>query len=249
MRNENQNVEEDVIDLTELFYQCWRKKGFIISSTIVGFIIALVITMFLIKPTYAANADIIVYNQQSSESSSTSMSDIQASTSLASTYSTILKSHTILERVIANLALDCDYEELNNEVTIDSVDDTQVVRITVVDTDSERALSIVREIVTAAPDALVNPVNKASVVTVDEPWTTGEKVGPSKTKNCAIGALIGFVFSVGIVVVSMLTNNTIQTESELEDLLGANVLAVIPLEENGIKPQKKSKKKKSSKKK
>lgn len=239
--NTNQNVDEDVIDLSELFFQCWRHKVSIFMATLVGALIALAITVVLIKPTYSASADIIVYNQQSNESQSTTISDIQASTSLASTYSTILKSHTILEKVIANLSLDYDYDTLSSEVSVDNVDDTQVLRITVIDTDSERALSIVREIVTAAPDALNNPLSKSSIVTVDEPWTTGEKVGPSKTKNTLIGALAGFVLSVGIVVISMLSNNKVLTENELEELLGVNVLAVVPIEDN--KQAKKKKKK------
>lgn len=241
MNVNGQEIDEEVIDLSELFYQCYRNLGKIILITVIGAMLGFFYSAFFIQPTYSASADIIISSQQSMQESTTTYSDIQVSTSLASTYSTILKSHTVLEGVITNLSLEDTYEELKEKVTIESVDSTQVLRISVVDASADTALSITREIVNSAPNALVS---QGSVVTVDEPWTTGEKVGPNKTKNALIGGAIGFVISIGMIFISIFTNNTIQTEKELEDLLGINVLAVTPKAEIGAKSKNKKKKKK-----
>lgn len=238
--------DEEVIDLSELLYQCYRNLWKIIVAAIVGALIGYFYSALMIEPTYSASADIIVYNQQSSDDKTTTNDDIQASTNLASTYSKILKSHKILENVISTLNLKDTYETLYDKVSIENTDDTQVVTITVTDTNSQTALKIVKEIVDAAPEALENPLNKSSVITVDDPWTTGEPVGPDKKKNAMIGGLAGALLVIAITAISVLTNNTIKVESQLEELLDTTILAVIPIEELNSKERygKKSKKNK-----
>lgn len=240
----NKMDDEEVIDLSELLYQCYRNLWKIIVVALIGALIGYFYSALVIEPTYSASADIIVYNQQTTDDKTTTNDDIQASTNLASTYSKILKSHKILENVISTLNLKDTYESLYNKVSIENTDDTQVVTITVTDTNSQTALKIVKEIVNAAPDALENPLNKSSVITVDDPWTTGQPVGPNKTKNAMIGGLLGALLVIALSAISVLTNNTIKVESQLEELLDTTILGVIPIENSNIKEKygKKSKK-------
>ena len=58
---------------------------------------------------------------------------------------------------------------------------------------------------------------------------------PSLAKNALIGAVLGFVLSVGIIMVIYLMNDAIQTTEDVEKYLGINTLGLIPLQEGTSK--------------
>lgn len=226
------NHEEETIDLLELFYLCWHNAVKIIGVTLVCAVIGFVLSAFVLPKTYSASADMIVNNQEKNKSSVITDQDIQASSSLANTYAVILKSHVVLEKVIQDLDLSCDYNTLAGQVTVESVGDTQVMRITVKDSDPEEAMRIVTEIVNMAPSAIMDTVDVGSVKTVDDPWTTGRPVSPSKKRTTALAGMLGLLASVGVILLKMLRNNTFRTEAELRETLNLPILAVIPLDKD-----------------
>lgn len=75
----------------------------------------------------------------------------------------------------------------------------------------------------------------------------GTPVSPSKTKNTALGILLGAFLAMAVVVISYMLNDTIMTTEDVEKKLGMVVLASLPLEEE--EGRKKNSKKKSKKKK
>ncbi len=230
------------IDIGMLFQMLWHHMAIIVVSTLgcaaVGFIIA----AFFIAPTYSASADMLVNNNQETATTTTvSNSDITASTSLVDTYSVILKSHTMLEQVIDDLNLDMTYDELSNKISVSAVNSTQVMRITAKTDSANKSLAIVTDIVEKAPDMIIEAAKVGSVDTVDEPFTTGEPVAPSKRNYTMIGALIGLILSAGILILREILNNKIKTEDDVKNILDLQLLGVIPLEEADEKSKRSSK--------
>lgn len=246
--NENINVEEDTIDLGNLFYQIWQNKTVVILVTLVFAVAGFFISSFVIKPKYEASADMMVNNRntQNNSQDGVSQADIQASSQLVDTYSVILKSHNVLEKVISDCKLNYSYEELNNMITVDAVDTTQVMRITVQDGDPKEALKIVTDIVKLAPDAIMNSIDAGSVTTTDQPWTTGKPVSPKVSRNTLIAGVIGFVLACLAYVIRDLTNDKFKTVEDVRNVLNLNVLGVIPNEDSSaIKKNAKRRKKNS----
>ena len=226
------NHEEETIDLLELFYLCWHNAVKIIATALVCAAIGYLVTAFVLPKTYSASADMIVNNQEKNKSTVITDQDIQASSSLANTYAVILKSHTVLEKIINDLNLSCDYDTLEKQITVDSVSDTQVMRITVKDGDPDEAMKIVRALVDMAPSAIMHTIDVGSVKTVDDPWTTGRPISPSKKRNTVLAGMLGILVYVGMLTLKMLNSNTFQTEAELKEVLGLPILAVIPLDKD-----------------
>ena len=217
--------------------------------TLVFAVAGFFISSFVIAPKYEASADMMVNNRNTNDQNSqegVSQADIQASSSLVSTYSVILKSHNVLEKVISDCKLDYTYEQLSDMVSVEAVDTTQVMRITVTDGDPNEALKIVTDIVKLAPDAIMNSIDAGSVTTTDQPWTTGKPVSPSVRKDTLIGALIGLLLAVVIVVIQELTNDKFKTVEDVRTVLDLNVLGVIPNEDSSaIKKSAKRRKKRA----
>ena len=231
-----QNAVEDdeiVIDLWQVAYILWKKAVWILLVAVLCADIGFAAAAFVIAPTYSAGADMIVNNKQNAatQTGDVTTQDLSASSTLVSTYSVILKSHTVLEQVIEQLHLPYTYDQLAGMITVSTVNNTQVMRITVKCGDSRTALEIVSKLVDIAPGVIVDKAEVGSVKTVDEPWTSGKIVAPSKKKYALVGFAAGFLLMCAIFALRELLNNTYKTEADIVKDLGLPVLGVIPLEE------------------
>lgn len=232
--------DELEIDLSQLFYILWNNVVWILLAAVLCADIGYGIATFVKTPIYTASADMLVNNRQNTTSGDTSTvtsSDLNASSSLVSTYSIILKSHTVLEEVINTLGLDYSYSELANMVSVSTVNDTQVMRVTVKNADPQVAMDIVAQIVSIAPAVIVDKAEVGSVKTVDQPWSSGRPVSPNKKRYIFAFAIAGALLMCMFLILRELMNNTFKTEADITRELGLPILGVIPLEEGGLVTQ------------
>ena len=61
---------------------------------------------------------------------------------------------------------------------------------------------------------------------------------PSLVKNTAIGALLGALLAIAVIVIRHLMDDTIKTEEDVKKYLELNVLAAVPLEKGSSKKRK-----------
>ena len=222
---------EFTIDLRQIARVIWRNMLLIIATMLVCGVIGYCISAYLIAPTYSASADMLVNNNQDASATTITNSDLTASSSLVDTYAVILKSHNILEQIIRDLHLDYDYQTLAGKVSVSAVNNTQVMRIKVKDQDPQTALAIVSKIVELAPDVIMDTVNAGSVKTVDDPYTNGKPVSPSKRNYTAIASLLGLLACLAVLILAELLNDRFRSEEDVRNILGLPVLGVIPVED------------------
>ena len=249
MNISDNTYDEIEIDLSQLLYILWKNIIWIILTAVLCADIGYGIATFAKTPIYTASADMLVNNKQNVSSNdntnTVTSSDLTASSTLVSTYSIILKSHTVLEEVIKTLDLDYSYAELANMISVSTVNDTQVMRVTVKNEDPQTAMDIVAQIVSIAPAVIVDKAEVGSVKTVDQPWSSGRPVSPNKMKYILIFAFIGIFVSCCFFILRELLNNTFKTEADVTRELGLPILGVIPLEEGGVVAQKSGTKQKN----
>ena len=237
MNDINPKLDEKEFDWTQIYYILSRNIIWIMFFALLCADIGYAISSYLVTPIYTASADMLVNNKQNTttaDNSTITYSDITASSSLVSTYSIILKSHTVLEEVIDTLDLDYSYNTLASMVSVSTVEDTQVMRVTVRNTDPQVAMDIVSQIVSIAPSVIVDKAEVGSVKTVDQPWSSGRPVSPNKKRYIFVFGMLGFLGMSLFLVLKELLNNTFKTEAELTRELGLPILGVIPLEEGGL---------------
>ena len=196
-----------------------------IASAVVGFLIS----AFLLSPQYEASATLIVNSREDQTAQTTITNDqITSATKLVDTYSVILTSDTVLDKAIADLELTLDYEELLDKVTVESVNGTQVMKISVQDEDPVLAQRIVANIVEQAPEIIIQTVKAGSVEVISQAKTAEEPVSPKKVMNTAIAGILGLVLALGFVLLRNVMNNKFMTDDDISKKLGLTVLGVIP---------------------
>ena len=219
------------IDLKKILFLMWHNILIILFSAIICAVFGFLYAHFIITPLYSASADLLVNNTQDVKITTITSADMVASNNLVGTYSIILKSHNVLEQVIKDLDLNMTYEELSSQVTVKAVDDTQVMRITVINPSFAVAMKIVGKIVNLAPDIIIDTVNAGSVKMVDTPWTTQQPVSPNQKSYAAIAGLLGLVICVVFILIKEMLSNTFRTQEDVRRILDLPVLGIIPQED------------------
>jgi len=232
---------EEVIDLRELYMLLKRNLLLIISVTLIAMIIGAIVSFFLITPVYEASATMIVNKSENTGSRDVTYNDLLLTQKLVKTYSVIMESDTVLNRVIEALELDIDTDQLRGMLNISGINDTEVIRIKVSSVDPQLAANIANEITRQAPEEIIRAVKAGSVEVIDPASVPIKPVKPRKAMNTAIAGVLGALVSIGAVFLKYYFDDTIKTEDDIREKLKLPVLGVLPLyrPENGEQGQKK----------
>lgn len=221
--------EYEMIDLREIFSLVKKNLAVIFMSVAVFALAGLLVTTLLIRPQYEATATMIVNSREDQQVQTAVTNDqINSARQLVNTYAVILKSDTVLGKTITDLKLDMDYEQLVKKVSIEAVDSTQVMKISVQDQDPETAKKIVSSIVKQAPEIIIKTVKAGSVEIISQPKAGARPVSPQKSMNTLLAGLVGGVISVGIIFLRSAMNNKFINDKDITKHLGLTVLGVIP---------------------
>ncbi len=215
------------IDLLELFNALKRGIVWIVVSTILCAAVGFCGSKFLMTPMYEARVNMIV-NTRAEESVNVTNDNITSAKNMVSTYAIIIKSNRVLNEVIDNLNLDLEYDELAEQITVASVNATQVMEIVVKDADVQNAARIVEQISEIAPEKIIEAVGAGSCKVISDVEANEKPVSPSTMKNTALMAMIGLVIAAGIIVLKELFSNYIEDDRDVTKHLGLPVLGVIP---------------------
>lgn len=232
---ENDEIE---IDLGELF-RILKSKILIILLTVVVFAGAAgVITKFAITPVYSSSVQLYV----ASSDGISSLRDLTKETQLTQDYMAIVKTRTVLDKVIDNLNLKMDDQQLGDKVTVENPADTRILKITVTDEDPKEAREIAQEVANITASTVSSKMDTKKPAIIENAYLADAPDSPSLKKNIAIGALIGLVLSAGYITLRFIFDDTIRKEEDIEKYLKINTLAKLPLARGDEKHRKKVRK-------
>lgn len=126
----------------------WRRKWIIIILTLVAVIVSFILTIRM-TPTYEVMGRLLVGNVQPPPPTTGLSSPgenyfywVSANNNFILTAAEILRSPAVLEKIINEKKLNISLKELEENITVEPLQSTQVLRITVWSTNPEEAWSI-----------------------------------------------------------------------------------------------------------
>ena len=233
------------LDLKELFEIFWSKKVQILLIVLIFAVIGVIYTMGFVTPVYTSSTTLVLATSNGENQSTTNTTnsitttDITLNSKLVSTYSVLVKSKDVLGQVISNLGIDISWEELRNNVTVSSVEDTEVLEISVTNLNPQYAADIANEIAKVFSDKVAEIYNINNVHIVDEAETPTGPSNVNHTKDVIIFAFIGVVVAVIYVLIANMLDTTIKTADDIERLYKLPVLASIPVYDTDMQKKKK----------
>ena len=221
---------EETIDLREYFSIIKKRFWIIALITVVAMVVSGVISFFMLSPVYESKSTLIVNTEKNEETQMITGDQFSVSQKLAVTYGEIIKSRAVLESVISNLKLDSEYEDLVEKITVSPVKDTQIISISVQDTNPKKARDIANEIPKVFEKEAKRITKANDIQVIDKAILPKDAIKPNKMMNIAIAAVLGMMIGLFVVFLLAYLDNKIKTVQDVEKHLGLSVIGVIPSE-------------------
>ena len=222
-------MEEQVISISEIFEALKKRWILIVSITLVATLISGILSFFVIKPTYEASTKVFVGKEESSlEGYNTN--DIQMYQKLLQTYAETIKTNEVVQAAINSTNnTDLTVPAVKGALTVTPVSDTQILQIKYQNKNPEVAKEILENITNEFVILAKELVPNGNVRVIEAVQLPENPVAPNKKMNIAIAFLLGLMVSVGLVFLIEYLDNTFKTKENLERELDIPVLGIIPL--------------------
>lgn len=223
------------LDLKELFQIFWNKKIQIILIVAIFMVIGVIYTIGFVTPMYESYTTLLLVKgesegtPQATTSDSITTTDLTLNSKLVSTYRELIRSKDVLRQVISNLNIDVNEEDIRNNITVTSVEETELIEITVQNEDPTYAAKIANEIAKVFTEKVAEIYKINNVHIIDEAEIENTPANINHAKDIVIFAAIGIVIAVMYVLIANMLDTTIKTAEDVEKLFKVPVLANIPL--------------------
>jgi len=223
---------DEQIDLRELFGVLIKRAWVIILITIMSVLISGVVTFFILPPIYETSTTMMVSRAQDITETNLQYQDILISHRLVNTYREITTSNRVLHRVIDLLGIEMTADEVREKVSVTSLRDTEIIRISVENTDPAFASNMANAIAQVFMEEVVDIMRIENVHIIDEARLPEYPIRPQPLLNIAVAGVLGFMLGLGLVFLIEYLDNTVKTSESIEKRLELPVLGVIPSFDN-----------------
>ena len=223
------------------------KKRLILFIVVVLFVVSAgtIYSVFILKPEYMSQATVIL---SSDKSKNTVQSEINANKNLIDTYTEVVKSHRVLDRVKSEMQIEDTYEQLVKKVTVASLKDTEIISISVVDLNKNHSYSLANRIADTFTDEIGQIYNDKSVNVLDRAVEPQKPYNVDIIKQEAIYAAAGIVLATAVIFLMFYFDRTIKTTEQIEQLFKLPIYGKVrKLETEKQKQQRKKRAEKAAK--
>lgn len=223
---EVEKSEEFEIDVSRLLKELKKKAMFIFLLTLIGGVISLLITKFLITKKYESSASIYL-KPNITESGTIDYNTLTANSKMVNNYVLMLQGDTLLEEVSEKLKIK-DENLVKKAISVSSATDSEIIKVMARTEDPKLSRDIVDITVNLFFESMKDKLDIKNMTILDQPKIEETPVSPSLKKNLLLGALLGMLLSCGIVVIEFLLDKRLHSKDDVEAYLEIPVLAEIP---------------------
>lgn len=215
------------IDISEVLLYFKSKVALIIGITLLIVILGNLYAMFLRVPVYKSSSTIVI---ASNDTNSVNMqADITVNQKLVGTYKEIVTSRSVVEQVIKDLDLKYSYEELSSNILVEAVQNTEVLKISVLDKNAELAPKITSMLSEVFKEEVMEIYNLKNVKVLDSASTPTGADNVNFVKDEIIYFGLGMIASFMLVFIMFYFDKNIRSVEQVESRLGLPILGTIPV--------------------
>lgn len=218
-------MEEKEINLLEILGAVWQRKVVLILLAIIIGAIAFVKVNYFTEDLYTSRGTLYVSNISSDvDTSKLSSSDITSSRELSETYKEILNTRSFLNEVATVVGDKYSWAEIKSMLTVSSINETELLSVSVVSKDPKDSYAIAQAILEKAPGKLISVFSSGQVTVVDEAVFEKNPVDKGAVKYTVLGALAGIVLGVIIVLLFHFFDNKVHKGDDVAKRYSVSIL-------------------------
>ncbi|WP_057511019.1 YveK family protein [Staphylococcus simulans] len=215
---------EKKIDLSSFLTALKKNLKILLIIPFSFLVIGILVSILFMQPKYAATSQVLV--NQKEPNNEMMAQQVQSNIQLVKTYSEIIKSPRILDKVSKELNGKYSEKELSNMLTVNNQAESQIMNINIESKNKKDAAKVANTITKVFSKDASKIMNIDNVSTLSKA-ETAKKVSPKPVVNGIIGLILGLVIALVVIMIKELFDRRIKTEKEVEEILGLPVLGSI----------------------
>ena len=223
-----ENNEE--IDIKRIIEIIFSKKLIITLIILLNVTLGYVYSYYYKKPEYKSSVTILLVADENKTDKSLTQTDVNLNNGLISTYSSIAKSSSILQKTIQNLNLDIPVSKLEQNVEAKQIDNTQFLEISVKNESPERAKNIANELAEVFTEQIKEIYNLQNISIVDKAETEENPCNINHMKDMIIFGFAGIVLSIIIVMIIYMFDDTVKDQKDIEKNIKLRTIGTLPVD-------------------
>lgn len=202
----------------------------IIAIAVVASSTTAIYSYYFVDPVYQASTKLIV-NKKNELADQLDINSVNLNLRLIDTYKEIIKTTAIMDKVTAeHPEFSMTSEQLIEKIKVSSVNNTQVMTLSVRDGDYEKAVHVVNAVAKVFVEEIPSlmSVDNVSILNSAKMDHPPAPVAPNPELNIAICLIVSLMLGVGIAFLLEYLDDTIKTEQDVREVLGLPTIAMIP---------------------
>ena len=219
-------MEEQVISISEIFEALKKRWMLIASITIIATLVSGIVSFFIIKPTYETSTKVFI-GKEGANLEAYNNNDIQMYQKLLQTYAEMIKTDEVIDNAINKTGAEISVGEVKQGLTVSPIADTQILQVKYKNNNPKIAKDILENLINEFIVLAEELVPNGNVRIIERVQFPKNPVAPNKMMNIAIGFLLGLMTSIGLVFLIEYLDNTFKNKDELERQLDIPVIGII----------------------
>ena len=216
------------LDLREIFKVFLKRAWIIVLCAVIVGASVVVYTVNFVAPQYQASVSFYVNNNSSQDTSYITSADLAVALRLVSTYVNIIKSDRVLDKVVEEIGMDLTAAQIRGLISAEVMGETEMFEVTVTTPNPQLSADIANSIAAVAPDEIAAIIEGSSAKIIDYARVPNVQSSPNYTTNTIIGAFVGAVLALVVIVIQYMMDTRIKGEEDLAKICTLSVLGMIP---------------------
>lgn len=221
-------VEETMkekFDLVKLLNILKKNIKLLLILPAICLVVSAALTFFVMPDKYTASNQILVNMKKSS--SDLAFQNVQSSLQSVNTYTEIIKSPRILDKVSREFDGQYSTAELNSFLKVTNQTNSQIITVSVTTGNKSESDKIVNRISKVFAHDMPKIMSVDNVTILSSAHDNAVKVSPIVSVNLVISIIVGIVLAILIIFLKELLDKRIKTEKDVESQLGLPILGSI----------------------
>lgn len=218
----------EYIDMKKILNIILSKKIFIALIILLSLVVGYFYSYYYKKPQYNSSVTVLLTGDEAQGEKQVTQTDLNLNSGLISTYGSIAKSANVLSKVIENLGLDISVQNLQKNLTVAEIKNTQFLKITVENSNPETAMKIANEISTVFVEQIKTIYNIQNINIIDTAEISNTPCNINHIKDMAIALMAGIFASGVLILILYILDDTIKSEKDIPVNLKLETIGTIP---------------------
>ena len=217
------------INLKRILEIAFSKKILIIFILLISITLGCLYSYCYEKPLYNSSAKILLVADESKIEKELTQNDLTINSSLISTYSSIAKSTSVIEKIIKNLNLDISVKELQKNIEVSQINKTQFLNVSVKNENAEKAKDIANELAKVFTEQINDIYKIENIKIVDKAELEIKPCNVNHAIDVIIATVLGIFLSSLLVLMICFFDNTIKDIKDIEEKVKLQCIGALPV--------------------